>query len=459
MPSGCGGWRRPGSAKASERVVSGLLWGGRFDSDPDRLLWDYTTSTWDRRLLFDDVAGSQAHVKMLGEVGLLSASEAEQLHLGLDQISADAADGTFEFVDGDEDVHSAVERRLYELVGDVAGKLHTGRSRNDQVALDLRLYLRRSGRQRAAQLRAFAISLADLAETHAGTPIATYTHLQQAQTTSLGNHLLAHAWMAIRNAQRFDGTVSRLDVSPLGAGASAGSSLPIDSARTAQLLGFPSHFANTLDAVAARDFVADYAFCCAQAMVDLSRLAEEMILWSTSEFGWVTLADSHATGSSALPHKKNPDIAELARGRTATVIGALTALLVVQKGLPLTYNRDFQEDKQAVFTADDLLAATVDAIAGLVTSATFHPPAPGGFTSALTLAEALVTLGVTFRESHRVVGSLVKDLVADGRELAQVKSEELARLHPDLASWSIPDSVPDISRQLAELRAMAAAGT
>lgn len=432
--------------------MSGLLWGGRFTEPPAPAVWDYTTSTADRRLLADDVRGSMAHVQMLGEVGLLTAQEVEKLHLGLDLILADAADGTFEYEEGDEDVHSAVERRLYQVVGEVAGKLHTGRSRNDQVALDLRLYLRRSGRERAAQLRSFAALMSDLAESLATVAIPTYTHLQQAQTTSMGNHLLAHAWTAVRNAGRFDDAVDRLDISPLGAGASAGSSLPIDSARTAELLGFPRHFHNTLDAVASRDFVTEYAFACAQAMIDFSRLAEEMVLWSTSEFDWITYADSYTTGSSALPHKKNPDVAELARGRAARVVGDVVTLLTMQKGLPLTYNRDLQEDKQSVFNADDTLAATIDVLGGMLASATFHPPEPGGFTGALSMAEALVAEGVPFRTAHEAVGQLVRKLLTDGRTLLEATTDELSAVHPSLAGWSNKPTLPSLTKQLDELR-------
>ncbi len=413
------------------------LWGGRFSERPDRVLWDYTVSPTDRRLLADDVEGSIAHVEMLHTVGLLDDDEHEALHMGLLRIRADAGDGTFEFLDSDEDVHSAVERRLVELVGDVGGKLHTGRSRNDQVALDMRLYLRRSAADRAAGLADLGGVLVELGLRHATTVVASYTHLQQAQAVPLGHHLLAYGWMIARDRQRFLDVGRRLAVSPLGAGASGGSSLPLDPAVTARALGFDVVFANSMDAVGARDLVAEHVWCCAQAMTTLSRLAEELVMWSSSEFGWVTFADAVTTGSSALPQKKNPDIAELARGRAAGTIGDLTSILVLQKGLPLTYNRDLQEDKEYVFRADDTLAATVPALAALLETADFHPPEPSSWVTALDLAEVLVARGVPFRAAHGAVGRLVSSLVAAGRTLDEATPADLAAADPRFA----PDDV------------------
>ena len=402
------------------------LWGGRFQSGPDRILWDYTVTDDDRRLLPDDIRGSIAHVSMLGDVGLLSLDEAATLRDGLTAILGEAEEGGFAFLPTDEDVHSAVERRLIELVGDVGQKLHTGRSRNDQVALDVRMYMRRAGEARARQLTEFATTLVDLAVDHAETIVPSYTHLQQAQAVPLGHHLLAYAWMALRDRSRFEDLAERLGVSPLGAGASGGSSLPIEPGNTARLLGFDVVFANSMDAVASRDLVAEHIWCCAQAMIHLSRLAEELVLWSTSEFGWVSFGDDFTTGSSALPQKKNPDIAELARGRSAGAVGALTAILTLQKGLPLTYNRDLQEDKSHLFRADDLLAGTLTALTAMLGSARFDPPAPTSWVTALDLAEALVERGVPFREAHHAVGRLVSALVADGRELGAATAADLS---------------------------------
>lgn len=401
------------------------LWGGRFGEAPDDVLWRYTVSYADRRLLAVDIRGSMAHVAMLGQTGIIPPGEAETIGKGLADIRGEAEAGTFEFKDTDEDVHSAVERRLVEMVGEVGGKLHTGRSRNDQVALDLRLYLADAASARAAELVAFAGLLADLAERHADVVVASYTHLQQAQVTSLGHHLAAYAWWALRDADRFADARSRIAVSPLGAGASAGSSLPIDPDISTEHLGWERRFENSLDAVAARDFVAEYGFCCAQTMIHLSRISEELVLWATQEFGWVTFPDAFTTGSSALPHKKNPDIAELARGRSAGAVGALTALLVLQKGLPLAYNRDLQEDKEHVFSLDDVTASTLEALGSMLASAEFHPPAPSSWTCALDLAEALVSRGIPFRQAHSAVGRLVATLVADGRRLDQADADDL----------------------------------
>lgn len=405
------------------------LWGGRFSDAPGKALWEFTVDTSDRRLLIDDVRGSRAHTAMLERVGLLSSDDAATLQQGLSLIEDEAEGGHFEFVEGDEDVHSAVERRLGELIGPAAGMLHTGRSRNDQVVLDLRLYLRRSGAERIDQLKGFVVSLAARAADTADVVVPTYTHLQQAQAGSLGHHLLAYAWMLLRDAERFDSCLGRIAVSPLGAGASAGSSLPLDPELVAAELDFPDVFANSLDAVASRDFVAEYVFCCAQAMVHLSRLAEELVLWSTTEFGWATYLDRDTTGSSALPQKKNPDIAELARGKTASVIGDVTSILALQKGLPLSYNRDLQEDKRLVFHADDTLAGALGALGEMVSGAAFHPPEASSWVAALDLAEALVQRGVPFREAHEAVGRLVTGLIDSGRTLAEVTEADLESAH------------------------------
>ncbi len=422
MPSVCADWPKSASGPGSDVT----LWGGRFEEPPDRLLWEYTVSSADRRLLADDIRGSLAHVKMLGRVGLLAPEETETLVRGLQTLLAEAEDGSFGFEDGDEDVHSAVERRLIELVGEVGKKLHTGRSRNDQIALDERLYLRRSAAEQAERLSRFGLTLVALAEANAEVVVPVYTHLQQAQAIPLAHHLLAYAWMASRDRQRFQQLRERLSVSPLGAGAAGGSSLPLDPVFVARELGFDVVFANSIDAVGSRDLVTEYVWCCAQAMVHLSRLSEELVLWATSEFGWVTFGDRYTTGSSALPQKKNPDIAELARGRAAGAIGELTALLALQKGLPLAYNRDLQEDKEHLFRADDTLAATLEALGGMLSSAEFHPPAPSSWTTALDLAEALVRRGVPFREAHGAVGRLVARLVRAGRDLSEATAADLA---------------------------------
>jgi argininosuccinate lyase len=378
-------------------------------------------------MLVDDVAGSMSHATMLGRVGLLTAEEAAAMLEGLAAIMDEAKTGKFVFLDSDEDVHSAVERSLGDIIGDLAGKLHTGRSRNDQVALDLRLYLKRSSADRIGQLGAFIAILVDLAGAVGDTIIPSYTHLQQAQAVPLAHHLLAYAWMLKRDVERFADVRVRIDVSPLGAGASGGSSLPLDAEMTAELLGMQAVFDNSMDAVGSRDVAAEYVWCATQSMLHLSRLSEELLLWSTTEFGWVTFSDAYTTGSSAMPHKKNADIAELVRGKAASTVGDLAAIASLQKGLPMTYNRDLQEDKRIVFHADDTLAGSLDALGGLVSTAEFHAPQPAGWVTALDLAEALVRRGVPFRQAHHLVGGVVASLVARGESFDDLTAEELLR--------------------------------
>lgn len=405
------------------------LWGGGFAEGPDALLWAYTVDTADRRLILDDLRGSWAHVGMLGEQGIITSDEAAELQAALMDMASEAEAGDFVFLETDEDVHSATERRLIEMVGEVGRKVHTGRSRNDQIALDLRLYLVRSGTAQLARLAQMATVLVDQAEQVGDAVVPSYTHLQQAQAVPLAHHLLAYAEMLRRDAERMQAALYRTKVSPLGAGASGGSSLPLDPAKTALLLGWSWHFANSMDAVASRDFVSEYVFVCAQSMVHLSRLAEEIILWTSSEFGWVSFPDAFTTGSSAMPQKKNPDVAELVRGRTAGVIGDLTAIMSLQKGLPLTYNRDLQEDKRIVFHADDVLAGSLETLAAMMATARFDPPSPRPEVTALDLAEVLVGRGVPFRTAHEAVGSLIRNLAADGRGFGEATGTDLVAAH------------------------------
>jgi len=405
------------------------LWEGRLPGEPDETMWRFTVDTSDRRLLIVDVEGSIAHVKMLRDVGLITVDEGDELLEGLESVLHEAETDGFSFESGDEDVHTAVERRLRELIGPGAGRLHTGRSRNDQIALDIRLYLLRSSEQRRGQVSSLISVLVDLAERHVETIVPVYTHLQQAQAVPLAQHLLAYAWMLKRDADRFGDVRSRLDESPLGAGAGGGSGLALDPGSVAKTLGMSRVFDNTIDAVGTRDLVAEYVFCVAQTMVDLSRLAEEMVLWATAEFGWVAFSDGVTTGSSALPQKKNPDVAELVRGRSARVIGDMAAILTLQKALPLAYNRDLQEDKRIVFDADDVLGGSLGALASMLRSADFHPPDPSPWVTALDLAEVLVERGVPFREAHTAVGGLVARLSAEGRDFSTVTAGELEEAH------------------------------
>ncbi|GMQ93422.1 MAG: argininosuccinate lyase [Acidimicrobiia bacterium] len=423
------------------------LWsGGRFEEEPAEILWRFTVDTSDRRLLIDDVTGSIAHATMLGSVGLLTPEEATAMLAGLEAIKDEAETGSFLFLDTDEDVHSAVERRLGEVIGRVAGKLHTGRSRNDQIALDLRLYLRRSVGERTRQLKQFVRLLVDLAVSVGDTVVPSYTHLQQAQAVPLAHHLLAYTWMLKRDLERFDDASRRIDVSPLGAGASGGSSLPLDAEQTAALLGMAAVFDNSMDAVGSRDVAAEYVWCITQTMLHLSRLSEDLLLWSTREFGWVTFSDAFTTGSSAMPQKKNADIAELVRGKAATVVGDLAAIASLQKGLPMTYNRDLQEDKRVVFHADDSLAGSLDALGGMLSTIEFHTPAPSDWVTSLDLAEILVRRSIPFREAHNLVGALVTYLLDKGESFVDLTADQLTDFDPrfepgDIASVDPVDSV------------------
>ena len=401
------------------------LWGGRFTGGPDPSVWDFTASTTDRRMLAVDVAGSIAHVRALGSAGIISEDDVASLLDGLEQIAEEARDGTFEFTDADEDVHTAVERRLGEIAGEVAGRLHTGRSRNDQVALDLRLWLLGSVGRIEQGIRGLVATLVEEAENAGEAVVPSFTHMQHAQAVPFAHHLLAHCWPLVRDLERFGDLGKRLAVSPLGGGAGGGSRLPIAPEVAAAELGLDGVFTNSLDAVASRDQAAEFAWCCTQTFVDLSRLAEEVVLWCGPEFGWMTPSDAHSTGSSAMPQKKNPDPAELVRGKAGSAIGRLTALLAVMKGLPLAYDRDMQEDKEHLFAlADDLEGALV-AMAGLIGGAEFHPKEPSSDVFALDLAEVLVERGVPFRQAHEAVGRLV----ASRGGLDGVTSEELISAH------------------------------
>lgn len=405
------------------------LWGGRFGDDPDAAIWAFTASRSDRRLLAVDVAGSIGHVTALGAANILPAPEVEALVAGLEAIAAEEAAGEFEFLDTDEDVHTAVERRLGELVGAIAGKLHTGRSRNDQIALDLRLYLLGSVDRIQNGVTGLITALLTAAEGSGESVVASYTHMQHAQAVPFAHHLLAHAWALGRDLDRFDDLRKRLAVSPLGAGAGGGTRLPLDPVLSTAHLGLDGTFDNSLDAVAARDQAAEYAWCCTQTFLDLSRVAEEVVLWSSAEFGWLSVADRHATGSSALPQKKNPDPAELTRGKAGSAIGRLTGLLSVMKAMPLSYNRDLQEDKEHLFPLGDDLEAALSAMSALFSGAVFSPQSPSFDVTALDLAEILVERGVAFREAHEAIGRLVAIRHDAGLDLQGIDYDDLAAVH------------------------------
>jgi argininosuccinate lyase len=421
----------------SEQEAARPLWHGRFVDPPSDALWAFTASIgFDRELGLDDVTGSRAHVRMLGAVGLLEPDETTAVLDALAVVEQELAEGTFAFVPTDEDIHTAVERRVTELAGAAGAKLHTGRSRNDQVATDLRLWMRRHGSLLAAQTHALQEVLVQRArECGDDIYLPGYTHLQRAQPVLLAHHLLAHFWAFARDVDRWRDCLTRSDVSPLGAGALAGTSLPIDPALTASELGFSRPFENSLDAVSDRDFVAEALFVLALEQVHLSRLGEELVIWSTDEFGFVVLADAYTTGSSMLPQKKNPDVAELARGKAGRVIGNLTGLLATMKGLPLAYNRDLQEDKEPLFDSVSTCSGALAAIGGMLQTATFVPErmreAADTATGAATdLAEHLVRAGVPFREAHELVATLVRQASERGVSLDDLVAAE-PRLGPD----------------------------
>ncbi|MGC1511953.1 MAG: argininosuccinate lyase [Acidimicrobiales bacterium] len=410
------------------------LWHGRFAEGPAEALWAYTVSLpFDRALAHDDLIASRAHVRGLVRGKLLEADEAGAILAALDQVDDELRDGSFEFAPADEDIHTAIERRVTELAGPTGAKLHTGRSRNDQVATALRLWCKRELALVAARALELQEVLAARADEVGEGYLPGYTHLQQAQPVLLAHHLLAHGWALARDVDRLLDTRRRLDVSPLGAGALAGSSLPLDPHGTANDLGFDRAFENSLDAVSDRDFVAEALFDLALIAVHLSRIGEEVVLWSTEEFGFLRLDDAYATGSSMLPQKKNPDIAELARGKAGRIIGNLTGLLATLKGLPLAYNRDLQEDKEPLFDAVQQISLALVAISGMLATAEFRidrmqEAADTPTSAAIDLAELLVSNGMPFREAHAVVGDLVRrSLDHDGPSLAT-----LVGAHPSL---------------------------
>jgi argininosuccinate lyase len=402
------------------------LWSGRFTSSMDSTLWDLSESySFDHVLYAHDIAGSRAHVQGLLAAGLLTEDECALLIATLDEIESEFDRGTFVRDPNDEDVHMAVERRATELAGEVGAKIHTARSRNDQVATTLRLFTRDALTQIARRCFDLVDALVEVGGRNADAYLPGYTHLQRAQPVLLSHHLEAHAWSVLRDVDRLLDARDRLDVSPLGAGALAGTSLPIQPSLTASILGLAEPFANSMDAVSDRDFVAETLFCVALAGIHLSRMGEELVLWTTSEFNFATLGDAFTTGSSMLPQKKNSDVAELARGKSGRLVGNLTGLLVVLKGLPLSYNRDLQEDKEPLFDSVRQILLVLSAISGAYRSMTFHADvaqtaADDQFLVAIDIAESLVEEGMAFRQAHELVGRLVGDAVAKGRPFAEV---------------------------------------
>jgi argininosuccinate lyase len=423
------------------------LWQGRLGGGKQsEELFAFTESlSFDRRLGPDDVACSRAHVLGLQRVGLLSEEETGALLSALAQAEEELAEGTFAFQPSDEDIHTALERRVTEIAGEVGARLHTGRSRNDQVVTDLRLFAKRSLTELAKAVIGLEEVLLARAEEAGDAYLPGYTHLQRAQPVLLAHHLLAHGWALSRDVDRMAATRRRLDVSPLGAGALAGSSLPLDPDWVARELGFDGRFENSLDAVSDRDFVAETLFDLALLGAHLSRMGEEVVLWSSAEFGFVHLDDAYATGSSMMPQKKNADIAELARGKAGRLVGHLVGLLTALKGLPLAYNRDLQEDKEPLFDAVDQTERCLEALTGLMATATFDTEAMAlaasdPMSAATDLAEWLVQKGMPFRRAHELVGGLVRESFE-----RRVPFSELVAAHPSLGSDAVALLEPGVA--------------
>ena len=417
------------------------MWGGRFSDKPDELMQAINVSIgFDKRLAAQDILGSKAHAAMLARQGILSEADAAKIQEGLDRIAGEIEAGKFEFREEFEDIHMNVEARLTELIGPAAGRLHTARSRNDQVALDLRLWVRDACDRTAVQIKALQTSLLGQAEANADALMPGFTHLQPAQPVTFGHHMMAYVEMFGRDAARFLDARARMNESPLGSAALAGTAFPIDRQATAEALGFERPMANSLDGVSDRDFALEAVSAASICMVHLSRIAEEIVLWTTPQFGFVALSDAFTTGSSIMPQKRNPDAAELVRGKTGRVLGALTSLTMTMKGLPLAYGKDMQEDKEPTFEAFDALELSLKAMAGMV--ADLKPnrqrmadAAGAGFSTATDLADWLVRkLDLPFREAHHVAGAAVKRAETLGVDLDGLPAEEFARLEPRITA-------------------------
>ena len=412
------------------------LWAGRFSQETDAAVHQFNASlAFDQRLWPYDILGSISHVKMLGECGIIPSADAETIAAGLETLGEDLRSGAAVLNPGAEDVHMAVESLLTERLGPVAGKLHTARSRNDQVATDLRLYVREAIDGLREQIGAVQTTLTKLAETHLDTLLPGMTHLQHAQPVRLAHHFLAYFWMLARDDERLEQARARVNVLPLGAGALAGTTFPINRRRVADLLGFDAVISNSLDAVSDRDFALETVSALALVMVHLSRLCEELILWNAPEFGWVEMGDNVTTGSSIMPQKKNPDVAELVRGKAGRVFGDLSALLTLMKGLPLAYNKDMQEDKESVFDALDTAQVCLSVMNTLLHHTAFKTEKMaaslrGDFSTATDLADYLVRQALPFRQAHEVVGKIVGECVRRGIALEDLTEDDLVAASP-----------------------------
>ncbi len=408
-------------------------WDGRFSEKTDRTVESFTSSiAFDRRLYLHDIQGSIAHCRMLAEQSIITEEDASQIIEGLGRIARDIERGNFELDESLEDIHMNIEARLTAEIGRVAQKLHTARSRNDQVVLDVRMYLRDEVTNVLTGLTGLCQALVDLAESNVDVVMPGYTHLQPAQPVLFSHHLMAYYEMFKRDGARFKGALKRINVMPLGSAALAGTTYPIDVEYTAKLLEFPEVCANSLDAVSSRDFIMEFLAAASICMVHMSRLSEELILWSSAEFGFVEIPDAFATGSSIMPQKKNPDVPELVRGKAGRVFGNLTAVLTMMKGLPLSYNRDMQEDKEPLFDTVDTLKGCLEVYAKLlpelkVNRTAMHKAASRGFLNATDMADYLVTKGMAFRDAHHCVGEVVRYAMDQHKELQELSLNDLKK--------------------------------
>ncbi len=415
--------------------MTNKMWGGRFKSGPDAIMQEINASVgFDKRLYAQDIAGSKAHAAMLAQQGIISKSDAKEITRGLDQVQAEIEGGKFTFSTALEDIHMNVEQRLKDIIGEPAGRLHTARSRNDQIATDFRLYIRDTVDHLDGQLKDLQVALAEKAAVHAKTIMPGFTHLQVAQPITFGHHCLAYVEMVARDRSRMADARERMNECPLGAAALAGTSFPIDRNMTAKAMGFDRPMRNSLDAVADRDFALELLSTAAICATHLSRLAEEIVIWSTTQFRFVKLSDKFTTGSSIMPQKRNADAAELVRAKPGRILGALTSLLVIMKGLPLTYSKDMQEDKEPAFDAIDNLSLAIAATAGMVrdlvpNADVMREAAASGFSTATDLADWLVrTLKMPFRDAHHVAGSLVALAEQQGCDLPELKLEDMQKI-------------------------------
>jgi len=412
------------------------LWGGRFEKDTDKLVEAFTASIpFDKRLAVQDISGSIAHCGMLAKCRIITEEESVSIIEGLKEILVEIREGTLEFPIESEDIHMRIEKRLIEKIGSMGGKLHTARSRNDQVALDMHMFVKQQIQDALGLLRNLQLTIVGLSEKYLDVLMPGYTHLQRAQPVLFSHHLLAYFWMLQRDVQRLNEALKRADNMPLGAGALAGTTFPIDRTMVADELGFGDIYANSMDAVSDRDFVVEYIFCASLIMIHLSRLSEDLILWNTSEFGFIELDDAYTTGSSIMPQKKNPDIAELVRGKSARTIGNLVGILTMLKGLPMTYNRDMQEDKELLFDTTDTLIASLKVYSAMLETIKpnrerMRKAVEGDMCTATDLADYLVRKGMPFRDAHAIVGSLVQKCLNEGKSLIHLSEQELKQASP-----------------------------